>query len=259
MWISEMERRRRLIFLSKGNNDRMNDQSLKKVADKIAKCLALAKSDNPAEAEAARRQAEALMRKHGLSSDDVAASKVKENNVDTGSHRPPVYLMRLGGLIARAFTCEMVSTTRSDELGNRASFMTFYGVGVKPELASYTFDVLRRQLIKDRKAYQATLNLYKRSYKIRMSNLFCEAWIKRIAKQVQELSGTEQEKVAIDAYNARRWGDDLEADKRKQPNIENKSDFNALRAGFDAAKEISIHRPVQTRGGKHIEQKFEGE
>ncbi|MCD2453562.1 DUF2786 domain-containing protein [Methylicorpusculum oleiharenae] len=236
----------------------MTDQVLKKVAEKIAKCLALASSDNPAEAEAARRQAEALMRKHGLNCDDVSAAKVQEIDVNTGSHRPPVYLMHLGGLIARAFSCEMVSTTRNDGFGNRASFMTFFGVGVKPELASYTFDVLRRQIIKDRKAYQTTLGRYKRSNKIRMANLFCTAWIDRIAKQVQDFSGSEQEKIAIDAYKSRRWGDDLEQDKRKRPNIERESDVKALQAGFDAAKDISIHRPVQTKAGKQIGQIMEG-
>ncbi|MDZ4151902.1 hypothetical protein, partial [Methylicorpusculum sp.] len=155
-------------------------------------------------------------------------------------------------------SCEMVSTTRNDGFGNRASFMTFFGVGVKPELASYTFDVLRRQIIKDRKAYQTTLGRYKRSNKIRMANLFCSAWIERIAKQVQDFSGNEEEKMAIDAYKSRRWGDDLEQDKRKRPNIERESDVKALQAGFDAAKDISIHRPVQTKAVKQIGQIMEG-
>lgn len=35
----------------------MTDEELKKIAGKIAKCMALASSDNPAEAEAAKRQA----------------------------------------------------------------------------------------------------------------------------------------------------------------------------------------------------------
>lgn len=236
----------------------MTDQTLKKVANKIAKCLALATSDNLAEAEAARRQAEALMRKHNLNSDDVSASKVQENIVKIGASRPPIYMMRLGLVIARAFACDFVATTKSgDEARN--SFMTFFGVGIKPELASYTFDVLRRQIIKDRKKYLETLGRYKRTNKIRMGDLFCAAWIERIAKQVQEFSGGEQEKVAIDAYKSRRWGDELELDKRKRPNIEKESDVTALQAGFDAAKNISIHRPVQTKAGKHLEQKMETE
>jgi hypothetical protein len=39
----------------------MSPEELKKIAAKIAKCLSLASSDNQAEADAARRQADALM------------------------------------------------------------------------------------------------------------------------------------------------------------------------------------------------------
>lgn len=44
----------------------MTADELKKIAAKIAKCLALSASDNSSEAEAAKRQAEALIKKYSL-------------------------------------------------------------------------------------------------------------------------------------------------------------------------------------------------
>ena len=44
-----------------------------------------------------------------------------------------------GWAYGRTLSCEMVSPTGNNGLGNWANFMTFFGVGVKPELALYTF------------------------------------------------------------------------------------------------------------------------
>ena len=44
----------------------MSENDLKRVAEKIAKLLALANSDNPHEADNAKRQAQALMRKYNF-------------------------------------------------------------------------------------------------------------------------------------------------------------------------------------------------
>jgi hypothetical protein len=51
-----------------------NKANRKKIADKIAKCLALATSENPTEAATANRQAIALMSQYNLTSRDVAAA-----------------------------------------------------------------------------------------------------------------------------------------------------------------------------------------
>ncbi|MCK9635996.1 MAG: DUF2786 domain-containing protein [Methylobacter tundripaludum] len=225
----------------------MTQDELKKIAIKIAKCLALASSDNPAEAEAAKRQADALMKKYNMTNGDVAAAQVHEQHSKTGSkHRPPVYLSRLGNIIATAFGCDVVMQIGG---GWEDSLMLFMGVGIKPELAAYTFDVLRRQITKDRAAYSATLKRYKRENKIRMADIFCDAWIWRISQQVQAFAGTEQDKTAIVAYKEQRWGDSLKDDARKSPELKKDSDYQAIVAGTHAARDVSIHKPVQSKRG----------
>ena len=229
----------------------MTQDELKKIAIKIAKCLALAASDNPAEAEAAKRQADALMKKYNLTSGDAAAAQVHEQRCKAGSkHRPPRHLSRLSNIIATAFGCDVVVQLGG---GWEDSLMLFYGVGIKPELASYTFDVLRRQITKDRAAYSATLKRYKRENKIRMADIFCDAWIWRISQQVQEFAGTEQDKTAIAAYKEQRWGGSLKDDTRKSPELKKDSDHQAIMAGTHAARDVSIHKPVQSKRGALLE------
>jgi hypothetical protein len=222
----------------------MNDE-LKKAAAKIAKCLALAASDNPAEAEAAKRQAEALMKKYNLNGEQVAAAQVNEQSAKTGGKsRPPLYLCQLAGIIADAFGCEAIAQQGNEWLKSR---VTFVGLGIKPELAGYTFDVLRRTLNKDRTAYQATLKRYKRENKIRMADLFCQAWLGRISQQVREFAGSDQERQAIEAYKAQRWGDSLNTDQRAGAKPEKNNDWDALDKGHRAARDVSLHKPVQSK------------
>lgn len=230
----------------------MNQDEIKKIASRIAKCLALASSGNPTEADTAKRQAEALMKKYSMTSGDVAAAQVHEQHCKTGSkNKPPVYLCGLAGIIATAFGCEVVIAPGG---GWKDSCMKFLGLGIKPELATYTFDVLRRQIIKDRATYSATLKRYKRANKIRMADIFCDAWIWRISKQVQEFAGTEQDKTAIAAYKEQRWGDSLTSDTRQAPELKKDSDHNAVVAGTYAARDVSIHKPVQTKRGMRLGQ-----
>ena len=62
------------------------------IIGKIKKCLSLSQSDNPHEAASALRQAQALMRKHGLDEVAMANAEVGEAFVDatsTNATRPP--------------------------------------------------------------------------------------------------------------------------------------------------------------------------
>ena len=222
----------------------MTNEELKRIAGKIAKLLALSTSDNPTEAETAKRQAQAMMDKYNLTTGDVAAAQVHEQPSKTGSNfRPPLYLCKLGGLVAKAFGCEIIISPGG---GFVASEILFLGLGIKPELAAYTFDVLRRQITKDRSEFTATLKRYKRENRIRKADVFCEAWILRVRRQVANFAGTEQEKAAIAAYKEQRWGGTLTDDTRKRREAK-PGDADAFVAGANAAKDVSIHKPVQAK------------
>jgi hypothetical protein len=221
-----------------------NTDTTKSIAAKIAKCLNLANSDNPNEAQAAKRQAEALMKKYSLTSADVAASTINQQQLKaTHRYQLPVYLANLACVIAKAFGCETTVTIGNKHWGSN---LNFFGVGIKPELCAYTYSVLRRQLLKDRKDYRDSLTRYKPTNRTRKADLFCEAWVVKVASQVSEFAGTEQEKAAIAAYHERR-GAKIIADTRKGAVIKDKGDYSAWLAGNTAAAEVSLHKPVQTK------------
>ncbi|MDT4328511.1 DUF7168 domain-containing protein [Methylomonas sp. MS20] len=225
----------------------MTPDELRKIADKIAKCLALAASDNPAEAEAAKRQAAALMKKYNLTSGDVAAATVHEEQIGLGSpYKPPLYVGQLAVLIAKAFGC---GTHAELGFGRTPTRFRFYGLGIKPELAAYTFDVLRRRIAKDRKTYAATLTRCKQATKVRRADLFCQAWVTRIALQVNEFAGNEQEQLAIEAYKEQQFGDSLKPDGRSRAIAKQNNDWRASEAGYRAAEDVSLHKPIQTKRG----------
>lgn len=234
----------------------MIQDELKKIASKIAKCLALTGSDNPGEAEAAKRQAEALMKKYNLTTDDVAASQVREEAADMKSrYKPPLYIAALSSIIADAFGCEVVCSVGFDHLFiKRNTVIRFIGVGVKPELAAYTFDVLRRLITKDRQNYTDSLrkNL-KRATKIRRGDIFCEAWVSGIADQVHGFAGTDQEKAAIAAYKEAAFGGNLDADTRTNTSQKHSHDWKAEQAGYEASSNVSLHKPVQAKRGAMLE------
>lgn len=224
----------------------MTDNELKKIANKIGKLLALAASDNPTEAETAQRQANALMAKYNLTSGDVAAAQVHGKASDLHSkHRPPVYLCALASIIGKAFGCEAVSAEGG---GYWQTEIIFLGVGIKPELASYTFDVLRRRITKDRTAYTQSLSkCMKRENKSRKADVFCDAWLSKIHRQVGEFAGMAHEKAAIAAYKEQQWGDKLKIDERESRQAE-RGDIDALIAA-NAASDVSLHKPVQSKRG----------
>jgi hypothetical protein len=217
---------------------------IKKIAAKIAACLALATSDNANEAQTAQRQAEALMKKYNLTSADVMASQVSEKIIkSTNQYQLPVYLCNLASVIAKAFACGNLFNAGNQY---RGSSIKFFGFSIKPELAAYTYEVLARQLKKDRKVYRDSLKRYKPANKTRMADIFAEAWVYKIYQQVHDFAGTEQEKAAIAAYRQQKHPA-VKEDARQSAAIKKESDCSAVIAGINSAASVKLFKPVQTK------------
>lgn len=220
----------------------MDDSILRK----IKRCLALARSSNPNEAATALRQAQALMTKHGVTREDVAAS-------DVGSHlsraeagrTPPAHIAMLANMVAGAFGCEIVYAPQYD--GQRwAGRVEFYGVGTAPEIAGYAFEVLGRQLKRDRNAYLATLNKrLKRATKVRRGDLYAQGWVRAVSSQVVPHTQSDQEAQAIAAYQAKRWEKPLETCRARDTTSKARShDYGALAKGLADGEKVSFHQGV---------------
>ena len=214
------------------------DEATKKAAKKIAKCLALAQSGNDHEAEAALRQAKALMEKYRLTEMDAATSVVTETEAVTSAIKVPFYVSWLGAIIADCFGCEMIQR-RSDFDKAR---VVFIGVNPKPDLAGYTFDVLLRRLKSDLRKYRAALPRCGKATQDRRGELFCRAWLSNVAKQVKIFADQRDEKV-VAAYMAKAYGD-LPIGNAKLMEGYKPADLEAWTAGQSASEDVSLQKPV---------------
>ena len=121
-----------------------------KVLEKIKKCLALGESANEHEAAQAIRQAQILMKKYGISENDVELSGISEKGVGCAATLPTWHQVLISQC-AKAFGAECYARS---EWGLREA--RFFGTGIKPELAAYAYEVLLRQLKKERREYIKT-------------------------------------------------------------------------------------------------------
>ena len=175
-----------------------------KIIDKICKCLRLSESCNPNEAASALRQAHGLMKKYDVNADQVLASDVSEAVAESVSrYNPPYWVLALSNIIAKAFECRVFV---SRQFGRRPEFR-FIGMDFSPEIASYTFNVLYRQLKQARRDFCYGLDIDDRAEKDRRIDIFAQAWLFRVANLVAEFVDTPRAKDKIDRYVQENYGD----------------------------------------------------
>lgn len=211
---------------------------------KIKKCLALSQSANEHEAAAALRQAQALMREHGISDTDVLVSDISECGADAGvSQRPPQWMAHLALVVAHAFGCKTLFSY-SWRFGGTWKFI---GALAAPEVAQYAYEVLLRQLKKERRAFVTQhCKRLKPTNKTRRADLFCDAWVCSVSRMVGEFATTPTGEKAITAYMESRYSNtqSLEPTNRNQGRNLNDRDHDAIAAGASAGRRAQLHRGV---------------
>ncbi len=211
----------------------MSDEN-NKILEKIKKCMALAGSSNEHEAASALRQAQALMKKHGISNDQVRLSNVETATTDAGkSKTPPRYNNMLVHLIASAFSVRPIYHG-----GFESTRIEFIGFDSQPEVAAYCYEVLYRQLTKDRAAYQKTLSRYKRANKIRKADLFAEAWVNSAHSKISKLAMSEEQSEMVNEFIGKR-GDELKEVQGRKHKMK-REDCDAVFEGRAAGKNANL-------------------
>jgi hypothetical protein len=211
-----------------------------KIIDKICKCLRLAESGNAHEAASALRQAHRLMRKHGVSEAQLLAAGVTEAASDGGSrYTPSFWLVALAELVAQSFDCRVLLARRY----GKAPEFRFIGLDFTPELASYSFSVLSRQLEQARKDFLQDLAIEDPLDRERRGEVFAQAWLFRVARTVAEFVGHEAAQVAADAYIREQYGETLECMSR-DPVAPQRQDYADILSGMRAADEVALYRSM---------------
>lgn len=220
-----------------------------KIIDKICKCLRLSESCNPNEAASALRQAHGLMKKYNVTEDQILAADVSEATVESISrYNPPYWVLALSNIVAQAFECRVFVSRR---FGRRPEFR-FVGMNLSPEIASYTFTVLYRQLKQARRDFCYGLDIEDRVEKDRRTDVFAQAWLFRVAHLVAEFVDTPRAKEKIDSYVQKNYGDIPDLEESPAYAHTEVKDYDDILSGMKAADDVAIYRSMDSTFYPHL-------
>lgn len=235
------------------------DQAL----SKIKKCLELAKSANQTEAATALRQAQALMREHGLDEQGIELASVTEHDVQAKFLPMLTWEAELISMVAEAFGCDVISTWKIigkppfciSGLMNqkRTRHWRLIGINAAPEVAAYTFDVLGGQCVRARLAHMRKQSKNcKPATKTARGDAFALGWVRGVQALIERFANGERNQALIDAYKRERYPN-LEAASPKRRDLGRNVKDDALH-GRQAARSATLHHGV----GSPLERKLIG-
>jgi hypothetical protein len=218
----------------------------KKIIDKICKCLRLSESGNPNEAALALRQATRMMEKHGITDNQIMAADVAESATQAGQrYNPPFWALALANLVADAFQCRNLISRKY----GRAPEFRFIGIGFKAEIATYSYTVLYRHLLRAIEEFELTVKQGKSQDHTRdeteiqrRTEVFAQAWLFRVGRTVSEFVGNKAEKALIDDYIQEKYGETSEINGEATTTQE--ADYGDIISGMQAANEVELYRSV---------------
>ncbi|KVR89530.1 DUF2786 domain-containing protein [Burkholderia vietnamiensis] len=219
----------------------------KTAIEKIRKCLALAKSQEPHEAAAAMRQAQSLMRTFGIEHPEMVAAGIEESWAKSAAtSRPPRYEVGLASVIAEAFGCELLFSKRVNDSHTKiVGGYVFIGVAPASEVAQYTFAVLARQLRAARADYIVTrLKRCGQKNKIARADVFCLGWVTAVRRLVDKKVTDQGELALIAAYMRANYATTVELrDVERLPTKRVDSSEDRYR-GYEAGSSVRIRDAV---------------
>lgn len=232
----------------------------KTVIEKIKKCLALSKSANQHEAAAALRQAMAFMEKYKIDADDPELLGIAEASIlGSGSQKPTVFEAVLANSIAKMMGCKVILSgdikVTKDLSFKKVAAWKFIGFDPAPEIASYAFDVLFRQLKKARSVFisEKLKRVQIKANKVKRADLFCEGWVLEATKLVSDLNPDKEKMDQIHAYvqQKHKVRNSEPTDRNKKTNTNTDRAQNDLHAGRQAGKSAKLNNAMN--GGAPME------
>lgn len=214
-----------------------------RIIDKIKKCLALAESQNAHEAATALRQANSLMKLHGIDHSQVNQSTVGEARIHLGAgkNKPPAWRVQLASSAAAALGCiVLIATSRSMK-----EFL-FIGPAGMPQLATYAYGVLERQLLADRKRNSENMDSRLSSgKKRRLTNLYSQAWSEAVYEKVRQYGGVEPaHRKAVNEFIAQKFGSPPQ--RKDRPLKVKQDEIDSLIRGLEDGEKANLHTPIST-------------
>lgn len=171
----------------------------KALLSKIRKCLALAKSANEHEAASALAMARRLMAEHGVDEAALEMAGIEEATARASrNQRPPQWENILSATVCHA----LAVVSFIDQRGDRC----FIGRAPRPEVATYAFAVLVRQMKAARADYIAKqLRRCKPGRKRQRADVFCEGWAAAVYRKIAQLMPEPVDDEAVGRYLAEQY------------------------------------------------------
>ncbi|QUX96558.1 hypothetical protein C0J08_14640 [Marinomonas sp. CT5] len=205
---------------------------------KIRKLLALSQSDNPHEAETAKRQAMSLMKKYRIDVDELDiistySRPIKRKTIKEYEHILVSAIMEISGVYA-------LHGTRPRIYGGRIvwdSYVEFIGLERDAELAAYSFDVIYPQLEKARKEFQKTYG-----GNAQQADLYCKGWIVSACRKLVNVFGERDKPEEVVKHKAKKL-EGVEPSKIKDTKSSGNRglDFDCLTLGGAHGKNASLN------------------
>lgn len=167
---------------------------------RIRKCLALARSANEHEAAAALAKARQLMDEHGVDQVDIDSIDVGETRAKgSGAWTPTRWETGLVDAVTRAIPVEVLAC--GDE------GWSFVGLTPAPEIASYAFTALYRQLKRARADYMRDRlkRVTTAARKTARADAFAEGWVEAVWRAIARLYPESEVDPVVRAWLQRRY------------------------------------------------------
>lgn len=217
---------------------------------KIKKLLNKARNNSSAEeAATALCMAQKMMREHGVNEQDVLLEGVTEcesYKTPSNASKPPKYMVYLALVISKAFGVRYYLSWRGIK---PRRVVVFYGVEERPQIASYAFDVLSRQLTKGRNEYRNSLHKNtKSSKKIDLADTWCEAWVSGVRQAIVEFATSDHEEKQMDVYLQGLKETYNFSDVSPRESHQHKQSDRAAYDGYQAGKKARLSHGVNGAG-----------
>ena len=172
-----------------------------KYKEKIKKLLALAQSDNPHEAERARVQAEKLMAKHNINTDDIeiitvtADRPILRRNMRTSEAFLLDAILKVSGCYIYTSSCRCAN-------GRYVTTLKFMGLEPDARLAAYSWEVLFSQL----HVVQCEM---KSKYRLNVGEVehYSRAWVQSASKKIKTVFGHKKTSEKLDRFYKKKTSD----------------------------------------------------
>ncbi len=230
-----------------------------KILDKVRKCLALSKSANEHEAAAALRQAQAMMRIHGLSDDDVglveylSAQVITDYEFPKGRFRvdrdeqdnPKPRMTRpmprtVGSVVSLIIHAMGVTAVMERQLKGKEHYIAirYFGTRARVLTAAHAHEVVYRACGRAWRKHLEQFPQLRSQPGARAG--FYYGWCSVVARSVAELVDTPEEKLLTQRKVAAHYGARPESGDENTRKIYG----STLEAGMQAGADFRIHRPI---------------